>query len=179
MPEHYSRRAVRNQAHRRGAAALLLCTATVLLGGCGYRAGGPFRADVKTVYVDMVGSREFRRDLEFTLTEALKKRIATDTPYKLASRDKADTILQAEVLEERQSAYAEDYESRQPRQKTATFTVKVRWKDVRSGRVLVEQPALLQSVDYIPPAGETERFAQERAMDKMAARIVALLYEDF
>lgn len=146
--------------------------------GCGYRAGGPWRSDIRTVYVDMVGSKEFRRDLEFTLTEAIKKHIGTDTPYRLAARKNADTILEAEVLEERQTAYAPDYQSRQPREKTLTLAVRVQWKDVRTGRVLADQPQL-QAADYIPPAGETEKLAQERAIDRLAAKIVAMLYEDW
>lgn len=147
--------------------------------GCGYRAGGPFRSEIRTVYVEMFGSKEFRRDLEFLLTEAVKKRIATDTPYRLANRQDADTILMAEVLEERQAALAPDFRSRQPREQQATMAVRVQWKDVRTGRVLVDQPVMLQAADYLPPAGESERLAQERAADRMAARIVAALYEDW
>lgn len=146
--------------------------------GCGYKAGGPWRSDIRTVYVDMVGSKEFRCDLEFTLTEAIKKHIGTDTPYRLAPRKNADTILEAEVLEERQAAYAPDFQSRQPREKTLTLAVRVQWKDVRTGRVLADQPQL-QAVDYVPPAGETEKFAQERAIDRLASKIVAMLYEDW
>ena len=149
------------------------------LTGCGYKAGGPFRSDIRTVYVDMVGSKEFRRNLEFTLTEAIKKRIGTDTPYRLAPREKADTILVAEVLEERQAAFAPDFQSRQPREKQMTLAVRVQWKDVRNGRLLADQPALLQAVDYLTPTGESESFAQERAIDRLAARIVALMYEDW
>jgi len=158
-------------------AGLLLVLVSV--SGCGYRAGGPYRTDVRTVYVDMVGSKEFRRDLEFTLTEALKKRIGMDTPYRLAPREKADTILVAEVLEERQAAFAPDYQTRQPREKHLNLTVRVQWKDIRTGRLLVDQPAMLQTVDYLNPTGESEKFAQERAIDRLAARIVALMYEDW
>lgn len=151
----------------------------IAVAGCGYRAGGPFRSEVRTVYVEMFGSKEFRRDLEFQLTEAVKKRIATDTPYRLANRQDADTILVAEVLEERQAALAPDFRSRQPREKLTTLAVRVQWKDVRTGRVLVDQPVLLQAADYLPPAGETEHFAHERAADRLAARIVAAMYEDW
>jgi hypothetical protein len=150
-----------------------------LTAGCGYRAGGPYRSDIRTVYVDMAGSKEFRRDLEFTLTEAIKKRIGTDTPYRLAGREKADTILVTEVLEERQAAFAPDFRSRQPREKQLTLAVRVQWKDVRTGRILVDHPALLQAVDYLAPTGETERLAQERAIDRLAGRIVAMMYEDW
>ena len=157
----------------------LVSLAMSLLAGCGYRAGGPYRTDVKTVYVDMAGSKDFRRDLEFTLTEALKKRIGMDTPFRLAGREKADTILMTEVLEERQAALAPDFKTRQPREKQLMLAVRVQWKDVRTGRILVDHPALLQAVDYLPAADEPEKLAQERAIDRLAQRIVALMYEDW
>lgn len=156
-----------------------LLVVPVLASGCGYRAGGPYRSDIETVYVEIFGSREFRRDLEFMLTEAVKKRIAADTPYRVAPREKADTILSGEVLEVRQAAFAPDFRSRQPRDKQLTLAVRLRWKDARSGRVLVEQPVELQAADYLPPAGETEEFAQERAVHAMARKIVEKLYEDW
>ncbi len=153
--------------------------ALVVLTGCGYKAGGPYRSDIRTVYVEMFGSKEFRRDLEFQLTEAVKKRIGSDTPYRLAPREKADTILTGEVLEERQAAMAPDFRSRQPREKQLTLAVRLQWKDVRTGRLLVDQPVQLQAVDYLTPTGETEKFAQERAVDGMARQIVAKMYEDW
>lgn len=163
----------------RNAAITLLLVLCGLAAGCGYKAGGPFRSDIQTVYVDMAGSKDFRRDLEFKLTEALKKRIGTDTPYRLAPRKSADTILETEVLEERQAAFAPDYRTRQPRGKQLSLAVRVRWSDVRTGKILVDQPVVLQAADYVPAAGETERFAQERAIDRLASRILALMYEEW
>ncbi|TWT40566.1 hypothetical protein RAS1_42790 [Phycisphaerae bacterium RAS1] len=164
-------------------------TATVALGlivllgftGCGYRAGAGelYRPGIRTVYVEMFASKEFRRDLEFSLTEAVKKRIGADTPYKLAAREKADTILKGELLEERQAAFAPDFASRLPREKQLTLAVRVEWKDLRSGELLIDQPVLLQSVDYLTPTGETEAFGQQKAIDKLAARIVAQMYDDW
>jgi hypothetical protein len=149
------------------------------LAGCGYSADTLFRTDVKTVYVEMFETREFRRDLEFMLTEAVKKRIATDTPYRVAPKEKADTILKGEVLEERQAAFAPGFRSRQPRDKQMTLVVRMEWKDVRTGRLLVDRPLLLQAVDYLPPAGETEKFAQQKGIDRLAARIVAHMYNEW
>lgn len=149
-----------------------------LLGGCGYSTGELYRPGVRTVYVDMFESREFRRGLEFLLTEAIKKRISADTPYRLASREAADTVLKGEVLEERQAAFAPDFRSRIPREKQLTAVVRVQWKDQRSGKILFDQDLLLQSVDYLPPTGETEAFAQQKVMDKLAARIVSRMYDD-
>lgn len=147
--------------------------------GCGYRSDGLYRTDVQTVYVEMFGSKEFRRDLEFQLTEAVKKRIAIDTPYRLASKEQADTILRGEVLEERQAAFAPDFRTRLPRDKQLTLAVRLQWQDVRTGKMLVDQPVLLQSVDYLPAAGETEKFGQQRAVDRLAARIVSRMYHDW
>lgn len=159
--------------------ATVLVLAGVLPCGCGYRAGEPFRRDVRTVCVEMFESKEFRRDLEFMLTEAVKKKIATSTPYRLAPRDRADTLLRAEVIEQRQAAFAPDPLSRQPREKQLTLAVRVEWKDLRSGRLLLEQPVLLQAVDYVPPAGESERFAQDKAVERLADRIIARMYDEW
>ena len=157
----------------------VLIAAIVTVSGCGYQAGGPFRTDVKSVYVDMFESREFRRDLEFLLTEAVKKRVGMSTPYRLASKEKADTILTGTVLEQRQAAFAPDFLTRQPREKQMTMIVQLQWKDLRSGEILLDQPVELQSVDYLPPAGETEKYSQQKAMDRLAARIVAKMYDEW
>jgi hypothetical protein len=149
------------------------------LTGCGYSSDTLFRTDIETVHVQMFETREFRRDLEFMLTEAVKKRIATDTPYRVAPPEKADTILKGELLEERQAAFAPGFRSRQPRDKQMTLVVRMEWKDVRTGRMLVDRPLLLQAVDYLPPAGETEEFAQQKGIDRLAARIVAQMYNDW
>lgn len=150
-----------------------------LCGGCGYSAGGPFRKDIKTVYVDMFESKEFRRDLEFILTEYVKKKIGAETPYRLASKEKADTILTGEVLEERQAAFAPDFISRLPREKQLTMAVRVQWKDLRNGKMLFDQPVELQAVDYLPATGETEKFAQEKALEHLAGRIVSKMYDEW
>jgi hypothetical protein len=155
----------------------ILLLATMPLAGCGYKSQGLFRTDARSVHVAIFESREFRRDLEFMLTEAVKKRINTDTPFRLASRDRADTILKGEILEERQAAFAADFLTRIPRDRQLTLVVRLEWTDLRTGDVLLEGP-LLQAVDYLPPAGETETFAQQKAIDRLAARIVSQMYDD-
>jgi hypothetical protein len=162
--------------------------ALLALTGCGYSTGQLYRPGIETVHVEIFDSKEFRRDLEFALTEAVKKRIGMETPYRLASREQADTILKGEILEERQAAFAPDWKSREPREKQLALGVRIEWKDVRTGRVLVDKPVLLEAVDYLPPTnelkyfpatGETEKFAQDKVIDKLAARIVAEMYDDW
>lgn len=147
--------------------------------GCGYSSEALFRPDIKTVHVEIFESKEFRRDLEFLLTERVKKRIATDTPYRIASKEKADTILKGELLEERQGAFAPDFGTRRPRDYQMNMVMRVQWKDLRTGAMLFDTPFLLSSVDYLPPAGETEEWAQRKALDRLAQKIVARMYSDW
>lgn len=155
------------------------CGLLVGLFGCGYSAEALFRTDIKTVHVEIFESKEFRRDLEFILTESVKKRIGMDTPYRIASKEKADTILKGELLEERQGAFAPEFGTRKPRDYQMNMVVRVEWKDMRNGNVLFDTPFLLSSVDYLPPAGETEGWAQRKALDRMAQKIVGRMQSEW
>lgn len=163
---------------RRGVAAALLSLGLITT-GCGYSSGAVFRDDIKTVHVEIFDSHEFRRNLEFLLTEAVMKRIGAETPYRVVDKSKADTILKGELLEVRQSAYAPDFLTKQPRDTQMTMVVRMQWKDLRSGKILADFPLLLQSIDYLPPAGESEAFAEQKAVDRMADRIVSAMYGDW
>lgn len=156
-----------------GIGALAACT------GCGYSSGELYRSDIRSVYVEVFESKEFRRDIEFALTEAVKKRISCDTPYRLASREKADTILRGELLAEKQESVAPDYVTRLPRDQQLQLVVRVQWKDMRSGQMLVDVPLLVQGSEYLPPAGETEHYGQSKAVDRLATRIVQRMYAEW
>ena len=161
-----------------GWVCLALLAAPVSLTGCGYSSDGLYRSGVDTVHVEIFDSREFRRDLEFMLTEAVKKRVSSDTPYRVVDRQNADTILKGELLEVRESAFAPDFVTRQPRDKQMTMVVRMEWKDLRSGEILADRPLLLQAIDYLPPGGESDAFAEQKVVDRMAARIVTQMFRD-
>lgn len=162
---------------RLGLGFVFLAAALLGLSGCGYSAGGPYRSGISTVHVEMFGSRVFRRDLEFQLTEAVKKRIGLDTPYRLADKPRADTVLRGEVVRVDQRAWAPDPASRLPREKQLTLAVRVQWQDLRNGRLLLDQPIELQAADYVPPLGESEAYVLQRVSDKMAEKIVRRMYD--
>src|SRR4051812_8178434 len=78
---------------------VLCCLASafsiVMLVGCiGYHVGtnSLYAADVATVYVPMIESDSYRRDLGERLTEAIVKEIELKTPYKVVSTPDADSI---------------------------------------------------------------------------------------
>jgi len=148
--------------------------------GCGYtadrtavtRTTNSRGERIRTVAVDIFESKEFRRGLEVQLAEALSKRIESESPFRLAKKNRADTLLAGEVLEVRQSTIGRDFEQVRPRETAATFVVSFQWKDLRSGEVLLDRPNFVQTVDYIRPLGEDFYHASQRAMDRLSERII-------
>jgi hypothetical protein len=57
-----------------------------------------YAPDVTTVYVPMIDSDSYRRDLGERLTEAVVKEIELKTPYKVVSTPDADSILSARLI---------------------------------------------------------------------------------
>lgn len=160
----------------RWASAILL---PAVVAGCGFSSEPLYRKTVRTVYVDMFQSKEFRRGIEFQLTEALRKQIDRATPYKNAARPKADTILSGEVLEWRESTIGRDFVTDFPRETAATLAVRYRWQDMRTGKLLRERPRFITTVQYVRPAGETVYEAREDAANKMAGKIVDDMASDW
>jgi hypothetical protein len=147
------------------AGALLTC-------GCGYTSESLHPQTVRTVYVEMFQSREFRRGIEFELTEALRKEINVSTPYTNAAPEKADTILSGEVLEWRQASLGWDPITLRPREMAATLIIRYRWKDVRTGKLLRDRPRFTTTITYVPPTDETAYNGRLDAVSKLAREIV-------
>ena len=149
------------------------------LTGCGYSTHRPFRTDIQTVHVEMFQSKEFRRELEFRLTEALGKRIEMDTPYRLAPRRKADALLTGELLSVENRTFGDAFDTDFPREIGSTVVVRFRLQDVRTGEILAERPRFVYQTSYIPPVGETFTQGMTRAMDGLAEGIVEAMESDW
>jgi hypothetical protein len=144
----------------------------VLSVGCGYSTSRPFSTDIQTMHVEMFQSKEFRRELEFRLTEALIKRIEMDTPYRIAPPDTADALLSGEILAVENRTFGSDFETDLPLEIGSMVIVRFRLKDMRTGEILVDRPRFVYQASYIPPAGETFTQGMTRAMDGLAEAIV-------
>ncbi len=156
--------------------AMLLMT---LGSGCGYSTDRPFRSDIQTVHVEMLQSKEFRRGLEFQLTEALVKRIEMDTPYRISERSRADTVLSGEILTVQQQIVGNDFNTDLPREMVATLVLSWRWKDMRSGEMIRERSRESFTSNYIEPVGETFETGMLRGLDGMAELIVERMEKDW
>lgn len=147
----------------------------MLVTGCGYSTRKPFSDDFQTVHVEMFQSREFRRELEFRLTEAVVKRLNSDTPYRIAPLKTADVLITGEVLSVKNRTFGSDLEADLPREIGSTITVRFQVKDLRDGRILVDRPRFVYQSTYIPPVGETFDDGMVRGIDGLAAQIVQTL----
>jgi len=152
--------------------AIVAVAGLALLSGCGYSTRRPFPDDIQTVAVEILQSREFRRELEFQLTEAIAKRIELDPGYRIADVSRADTLFSGEILEVQQRTLGNSFETTLPRQTAATIVMRYTWKDLRSGKILVERPRFTYVADYIPAIGETFQKGMVRGLDGMAEAIV-------
>lgn len=155
-------------------AILLAC-----VGGCGYSTARPFRTDIQTIHVEMIHSKEFRRELEFRLTEALIKRIETDTPYRIAPERRGDALLTGEILAVENRTFGDDFDFDLPREIGSTVVMRMRLLDMRSGEILVDRPRLVYQTGYIPPVGETFTQGMTRAVDGLAEQIVETMESDW
>ena len=158
----------------------LLGTFSLLLGGgCGYSASRPFPTDIQTVHVEMFHSKEFRRELEFRLTEALIKRIELDTPYRIVPAETADASLTGELLKVENRTFGNEYDTDLPREIGSTVLVRFRFKDLRTGEILVDRPRFVYQTSYIPSLEETFAQGMTRAMDGLAELIVESMETDW
>ncbi|MCC7292491.1 MAG: LptE family protein [Phycisphaerales bacterium] len=153
-------------------AALMVAACTALLGGCRYSTERPFSREFQTIHVEMFDSREFRRELEFRLTEALVKRIEMDTPYRISERETADVLLTGEILSVGNRTFGTDFETGLPREIGSSVAVRFQVKDLRTGAILVDRPRFVYQTHYIPPVGESFDKGMVRGLDGLAEAMV-------
>jgi hypothetical protein len=157
----------------------------VLLHGCAaYHIGNQalYPEGIHTVYLPMIRSNSFRRNLGEWLTEAVAKEIEKKTPFKVVNDPMADSTMTARIVEETKSglvlALTGDF-----RESQVALRVEVSWID-RQGRMLREHasvplPEELVSVtgtgDVIPETGQSVATAQQKAVERLAEQIVGLM----
>jgi hypothetical protein len=165
---------------------LAVC-AFVLLGltGCvGYHVGTAslYSPDVATVYVPMIESDSYRRDLGERLTEAVVKEIELKTPYKVVSTPDADSILTVRLLTDTRQRVIENGFS-DPRVSVTELRCEANWINRRRQSIVPVQVipipadllAIVQDTNLIPEAGQSVATAQQQAIQRMAQQIVGTM----
>jgi hypothetical protein len=151
----------------------------LLLNSCNYSSKPPYSTSVHTIAVPVWGNKTFRREWEFRLTEAIDKNIEFRTPYKIASQKNADTVLTGDIIDIQENVLTRRFGTELPRESEVTILVNFQWKDLRSGRVIVDRRAFNRSATEIPQIGERIDDAQQLAIERLAAAIVDQLQSDW
>jgi Lipopolysaccharide-assembly len=169
---------------------LILCCAAaglfvVMMAGCiGYHAGtnSLYAADVATVYVPMIESDSYRRDLGERLTEAIVKEIELKTPYKVVSTPDADSILSARLMTDTRRRIIQNGFS-DPRVSETELRAEVNWINRRRQPMVpmqmipipAELLAISQTSNLIPEAGQSVATSQQEAIQRLAQQIVGTM----
>jgi len=156
----------------------------ILFAGCApYQMGtrSLYPADVQTVYVPMFKSDSYRRNLAERLTEAVVKHIEANTPYKVVGPAEADSVLTGHISSETKRVLVET-NTDEGRELQANLVVQVDWK-TRNDQLLfadgVDLPRnavqIGQTASLVPEVGISIVVAQQQAIEKLAAQIVAMM----
>jgi len=154
-----------------------ICAGIAGCGGLeGYANDWPYPRDVATVYVEMFDTQSFRRGHEYVLTDAICKRIESETPYKIVSdRDAAETVLSGQLGAIRSSVLARDRYSGRSLENETQVTVNVYWKNLETGELLINGAKASAAATYSAQLGQDFDYAAKVAVNRVAERVVELM----
>ena len=166
--------------------AIVSCCLLLAMGCASYRVGARslYAPDVTTVYVPMIESDSFRRDLGERLTEAVVKEIELKTPFKVVGNPDADSILSARLVSETKRVTIENPND-DPRAIEIGMIAEVTWlnrrrEPLRLPASIALPPELLpvgQTSTLIPEVGQSVATAQQQAIERLAQQIVSTMEE--
>ena len=167
-----------SQSPARPTATMAATSAPANKPGKDYRWSSLYRDDVRTVAVPIFQNRSFRRGLEFNLTKAIVNQLEATTPYKVAPREHADTILEGEILDVHLRTLTTGVGSL-PQEQLYIVRLNFTWKDLRTGKILVDRRRFEQSSVYFPTLGEGEFIGGQQNVERLATAIVQELQADW
>lgn len=163
--------------------APLLCAG----GGCatdptaGYASSSTFPTQINSVAVVIFDNRTYEREIEFHLHEALIKELSARTPYRVTQPGRADSILTGRVVTIERDQLSRSRSTGLSEEVLLKVTIDFEWKDVRTGRVLVERRAFTADSVFMPspPLGESIELGRFAVVQKLARDIVNELRADW
>jgi hypothetical protein len=146
----------------------------------GYSNKSLFPEDVGSVYVEMFDNKSFWRGVEYTLTDALAKRIETETPYKIiSSRDRADTVISGQIVSVGESWLSTERQTGRPLEKEVELRAVVNWKNLKTGELLIDNKSVSASASYSEWQKQGFRYGSTLAANNLAQRIIELMEKEW
>jgi hypothetical protein len=140
----------------------------------GYANASLYPGDVGSIYVEMFDNRSFRRGVEYTLTDALAKRIEAHTPYKIVSdRDRADSVISGQLVTIGEGILTLDRELGQALEREVVLTAVVNWKNLKTGKLMINNETITAATSYSRFQNQDFTYASTVAANKLARTIVS------
>lgn len=161
---------------------VIVSVLSVFITGCGegYSNSWPYPEEVKTVYVEMFDSKSFRRDHEYDLTDAVCKRIESQTPYKIVSdRNVADSLLSGNIENINKTTLTMERKIGRPLENEARILIRVDWKNLQTGEMILQGKEVFSSATYSTYMGQDMEYAADLAVNKAAQKIVESMQNKF
>ena len=159
---------------------LLISAVLFILAGCdsvnpekGYSTASLYDDRIDTVCVEMFDSMSFRKGIEFELTNALVQRIAANTPYKIrANKKDADSVIYGKIVDVSERVLSHQRQLDRPMQEQLIVIAEVTWKDLRTGKLLIDRQRYRFSGHYASLQNDSLMVASQEAVNKIAIEIV-------
>jgi hypothetical protein len=169
------------------------CIPTFCVIGCGYQQMGVdnanntpgyqwhslYRQDIQTVAVPIFVNRTYYRGLETELTKSVIEQMEEHSPYKVVPRERADTILECEIVAASTSTLGFDSDTGLPQDQLFTMVVSFTWKNLRTGEIIVQRRNFDERADFVPVLGESQSVGSSDAIQKLALGIVQELQAEW
>ena len=156
--------------------ALILLCACTLYGCAGYSNESLYPDDVSSVCLEMFDNQSFRRGVEFELSDALAKRIESDTPYKIVSdSDRADSVISGQIVSIGELALSTDPQIGRILEREVQLRAVVNWKNLKTGQLMMDHLSVSASASYSSYQHQDFKYASSLAANNLARKIVELM----
>jgi Lipopolysaccharide-assembly len=163
------------------------------ISGCGYQESGVnnsnvtsgyqwhslYREDIKTVAVPVFVNRTYQRGIETSLSRAIVQDIETHTPYKVVPKERADTILEGEIVGAKLETLGVSPQTALPQEQEFDIQVTFTWKNLKTGEIMVQRKNFDEKASYYPTLGEDPSVGSQTTVEKLALSIVQELQADW
>jgi hypothetical protein len=159
---------------------LIVASLAGFCGCAGYSNESLYPGDVGSVYVEMFDNKSFWRGVEYELTDALAKRIETETPYKIiSSRDRADTVISGQIVSVEELWLSTERQTGRALEKEVEIQAVVNWKNLKTGELLIDNKSVSASASYSEWQEQGFRYGSTLAANNLAQRIVELMEKEW
>lgn len=180
--------------------AIVSMAASILLAGCGYRAGFLMPSDVRSVNVRVTENQTFwheavKKDnlegvtprapgvepayvMAVELTERLKNELVRRTALKMEDADRADSVLETTITGVEPAVLLRGADDEVVAERVI-IRVDFVWRDRRNGRILAAGKGVSRPTDFMVPLGESFTTGTRRSFDYVARSIVEQMQEGF